>query len=180
MTTQQIIQNIRQFNRDYTKLIGVLDKHVLKSPYTLTESRFLLEIGTTDQCSAKAITEGLDLDAAFVSRTIGTLIQKGLVIKQVSSEDKRAYILKLTQQGQEVLEQLNQASNQQMLKLIDHLSPEQQSKVVDSMDAISHQLLGKEVPPQPLITIRHTLKPGDAGRMITMHGELYSKECGYS
>lgn len=36
MTTQQIIQNIRQFNRDYTKLIGVLDKHVHKSPYTMT------------------------------------------------------------------------------------------------------------------------------------------------
>ena len=30
------------------------------------------------------------------------------------------------------------------------------------------------------VTIRNEIKPGDAGRLIALHGDLYKKECGYN
>ena len=30
------------------------------------------------------------------------------------------------------------------------------------------------------VTIRHDLRPGDLGSMVSMHGRIYSQECGYN
>jgi len=38
------IAAFRAFNRFHTHLIGALDRHLLDSPYSLTESRILYEI----------------------------------------------------------------------------------------------------------------------------------------
>ena len=41
------ITEIRAFTRFYTGVIGLLDRHILDSGYSLTEARVLLEIGRT-------------------------------------------------------------------------------------------------------------------------------------
>ncbi len=32
----------------------------------------------------------------------------------------------------------------------------------------------------PPVTLRHDLRPGDLGSMVTMHGRIYAEECGYN
>ena len=40
------IANIRAFNRFYTRVLGLLDKYILNSQYTLPEVRILYELAT--------------------------------------------------------------------------------------------------------------------------------------
>jgi len=39
--TRQAIRDVRRFNRFYTKQIGLLQDHMLSSPFSLTEVRIL-------------------------------------------------------------------------------------------------------------------------------------------
>ena len=52
---QELIDDIREFNRFYTNIIGLLEQHFLESAFSLTEGRVLYEICSTEECSAKQI-----------------------------------------------------------------------------------------------------------------------------
>lgn len=39
---ENIVADIRQFNRFYMNILGLLDKHVLNAGYSFTESRVIL------------------------------------------------------------------------------------------------------------------------------------------
>ena len=50
-----LVSEIRSFNRFYTKVLGLLEKHILDSPYSLTEARILLEISKIRDCTANKL-----------------------------------------------------------------------------------------------------------------------------
>ena len=56
------ISSVRQFNRFYTRQLGLLDAHLLHSPLSLGEARVLYEIATTREPLASDIGTILGLD----------------------------------------------------------------------------------------------------------------------
>ena len=48
----EAVARIRSFNRFYTNILGLLNRHILDSDFSLTEARVLLEIARADQCTA--------------------------------------------------------------------------------------------------------------------------------
>ncbi len=180
MDLKNQIAHIRRFNRNYTARIGLLEKHILDSEYTLTESRIMLEIKERTDCTAKDISEGLSMDPGFVSRTIAALIKRNMVDKTISVKDKRASVLKLTEGGRKHLAILDERSDAQIGGMILDLTEKEQQKVYESITNLNEYLLHEEKQDSRIITIRNELRAGDAGRLIMMHGELYKKECGYN
>jgi DNA-binding MarR family transcriptional regulator len=56
------IAAVREFNRMYTKIVGVLDEHMLRTPYSLTEVRVLFELSQQDSLPVTTLRRTLDLD----------------------------------------------------------------------------------------------------------------------
>ena len=77
--------DIRKFNRFYTNILCILDKHVLVSGYSLTEARAILEIGFMEQCIANNLVDKLDIGRSYMSRIIAKLSKDGLIIKENST-----------------------------------------------------------------------------------------------
>jgi DNA-binding MarR family transcriptional regulator len=77
----KLIQDIREFNRFYTRLIGLLDGHLLDSNYSLAEARILYEIYTGKQISASQIVSTLNMDKGYVSRILKKFEKEGLISK---------------------------------------------------------------------------------------------------
>ena len=65
-----IIRDIRAFNRFYTDIIGLLDQHLLDSPYSLAEARIIYEIHHNKDIQASQIMELMDIDKSYLSRLL--------------------------------------------------------------------------------------------------------------
>ena len=137
---QEVIEKIRSFNRFYTDIIGLLDKHFLDSPFSLTEGRVLYEVRHTEDCTAKKIRENISIDEGYLSRILNTFTKKGLITKSLSSDDKRLHIIKLTEKGQKEFASLNQHSDQLISRLIEKLSEEECQELLSITERIRHLL----------------------------------------
>lgn len=137
---QNIIREMRAFNRFYTRLIGLLDGQLLHSEYSLAEARILYEIHAARQISASQIVSLLNIDKGYLSRILKKLEKNSLICKERSAGDGRISVIVLTEKGAEVFNELNDASDRQIDTLMGPLSVENQQKITGHMAAIMRLL----------------------------------------
>ncbi|CAI2604938.1 MarR family winged helix-turn-helix transcriptional regulator [Apilactobacillus apinorum] len=127
------IQAIRHFNRLYTQKLGLLKKNVFNSEISWAEARILMEISEIETPTLVIIAKNLELDKSYVSRVIQKLSGLKYLTKQASPSDKRAKILVLTAAGQSVVDQLNQASDDQINLMLASLNQPEQDAFYQSV-----------------------------------------------
>lgn len=66
----KVIAEVRRFNRLYTRQLGLLDRHLLDSAFTLTEARVLYELAQCKSTIATKIAADLGLDLGYLSRIL--------------------------------------------------------------------------------------------------------------
>jgi DNA-binding MarR family transcriptional regulator/GNAT superfamily N-acetyltransferase len=173
-TTELRAVKIREFNRFYTNIVGLVNQTILESPYSLAEVRVLLEIDSAGQCTASDLTKLLEIDPGYLSRILKRFKKEQLVITSKSLTDGRAQVLSLTDKGRETFIKLSLTSTDQIAKLLAHMPNSDQHKLVSYMGAIQTILSGQK---DTSITIR-SQKPGDVGYIAYRHGVLYAQEYG--
>ena len=130
------IANIRSFNRFYTGVLGLLDKYILNSRYTLSEVRILYELATHENLTASDLIETLHIDKGYLSRIILDLRIKKLVQSRRSEEDGRSLELSLTKLGRKEFKVLNKASDLQLASILEKLTNAECDKLVRNMNEI--------------------------------------------
>lgn len=163
---------VREFNRFYTRFIGLVNKNILDSPYSLAEARVLLEVDKAGQCTASELTRLLQMDPGYLSRILTRLIAEKLVVKSRSPADGRAQVLSLTAQGQETFSKLAEASTQQIGRILAELPLPQQQELINLLSRVRKILAHDSA---PAITIRAG-QPGDLGYIAYRHCVLYHQE----
>lgn len=179
---ENIIQQIRGFNRFYTAHIGMLKSNFLDSRYTLAEVRLLYEIGEHSPITSQQLGESLNLDKGYVSRVLKLFLKDEIIEKIQSEKDRRAFYIKLTESGSRLLEILQLKSDKQIEEIVQKLNSDEKELLKNSMRSIK-KLLVADYNKSSLaenIEFREGLKPGDIGYLIYLHGKLYSEESGYS
>lgn len=176
-----ITSEIRSFNRFYVSHLDILDQFYLESQYSVTEIRIIHEIAEAQQTTAKNICGILNLDKGYMSRVVKRLIKDGVIEKCHSVTDRRAFTIKLTTLGTELLKELNDIADDQTKLRIQSLTTIEQEKLVDAMATIKKLLKNEEDKIAPVnITYRYDLRPGDIGYIIHLHGKIYNQESGFS
>src|SRR6266576_1769452 len=94
------VQTIRRFNRFYTRQIGVLQEHLLKSQFSLTEVRVLYELAHRDNITAIDLRHELGLDRGYLSRMLQEFEKQGWVKRTPSHTDRRRVFVSLTNKGE--------------------------------------------------------------------------------
>jgi DNA-binding MarR family transcriptional regulator/GNAT superfamily N-acetyltransferase len=172
----ETVAGVREFNRFYTRVIGLLQEGMLQSPYTLTEVRVLFELSQRDSTEVADLRRSLDLDAGYLSRMLARLGRDGLLTRQRSAGDARRQTAALTDRGRAVFAELDNRSSGQILHLLAELSEADRRRLVGAMSTIRELLDG--VPRSDTVVLRSPL-PGDIGWVVQRHGALYAQEYGW-
>ncbi len=171
----QYVQDIRQFNRFYVQNIGIFKEDYLGGAYSLLSVRVLFEISMNADWTAADIVNLLNIDAGYLSRILKKLEKRGVIQRTASKQDARRKTLSITKFGEEELAQLQTIANNSVLSMTEGLQETQLNYLIDSMKNIE-SIIKRERPES--VDFREPY-PGDLGRMIQRHGELYPKEFGW-
>lgn len=171
------IAAVREFNRFFTRQIGLLDEGLLKSPFSLTEARILYELAHRDRPSAMELCRDLGLDAGYLSRILRQFRKRGLVAQRPSDADGRRHLLELTGAGKAAFARLDARSADDIGTLLGTLPEGEQDRLVAAMRVVE-RLLGGRPSDSPPYLLRPP-HPGDFGWVIHRHGALYAEEYGW-
>src|SRR2546430_8741033 len=169
------VARVREFNRFYPATIGVLGDGLLRTPYSLTESRVIFELAQHDETEVAELRRTLDLDAGYLSRILARFATDGLVDRGRSATDGRRQVIRLTAAGQDAYRLLDERSRGEIQRLLDGLPPTDQRRLVQAMSTI-RALLSRTGAPE--VVLREP-RPGDLGWVVARHGELYAAEYGW-
>ena len=170
------IASIRRFNRLYTQRIQLLNEHTLDSDLSLPEARVLFEIAHSEPVTGAVLARSLGLDPGYMSRLVGRLFRHELLLRTPSPNDQRARQYSLSALGRQKFDTLDRASQMQIGRLLDELSPALEQQFVGAIDTL-HDILAP-LPENHAPIVLRTHEPGDMGWVIQRHGELYQREYG--
>lgn len=171
---RKTVDEIRRFNRVYTRKLGVLDESFLDTRFSLTEARVLHELSEGEK-TASEIAGLLGLDAGYLSRMLDRFDKAKLISRSSSAADRRSVLVSLTRLGYSAYAPLEARSRDSVGTMISELPQPAQTQLLDGMRLVA-ALTGAEG--EPKISLR-THKPGDMGWITMRHGALYAEEYGY-
>jgi len=171
------VKAFRQFNRFFTRQIGVLREGLLHSPFPLTEARVLYELGIRRDLSAAQLCRDLGLDSGHVSRILNGFAERGLVVRERCDSDGRQLRISLTEAGRQAFAAIDEQSASEIAELLGKLTDDQQQRLLSAMRTIEGILDQGVASAEPFIIRGH--QPGDMGWVVHRHGTLYFQEYGW-
>ena len=171
------ISAVRAFNRFYTRKLGVLDQHLLQSPFSLSEARVLYELANREDPAAKEIGIELGLDPGYLSRIVQKFDEDGLITRKPLAADRRQFRLGLTARGRQAFAKLERSSHDEVAAMLAGLPGGERRRLVQAMTAIERLLGASGASPEPAILRGH--RAGDMGWVVQSHGALYASEYGF-
>jgi DNA-binding MarR family transcriptional regulator/GNAT superfamily N-acetyltransferase len=167
---------IRDFNRFYTRKIGLVDG-TASSPFSLAEARVLFELARLEKPTATEIRKELGLDAGYMSRILGEFERQELITRERTAGDERQKTLSLTAKGRRAFAPLDERSSRQMAEMVESLSAGGRKQLVEAAQAIQRLLGGKPRAETPYLLREH--QPGDLGWIVHRQALLYAEEYGW-
>jgi DNA-binding MarR family transcriptional regulator/ribosomal protein S18 acetylase RimI-like enzyme len=169
---------LRHFNRFYTRQLGLLDRALQASPFSLTEVRVLYAIASVEAPTAAVITRQLGLDAGYTSRLLSRFREGGLLVRSPSECDGRSQQLQLTRKGRAALQALDKSAGREAGKLLGELAEAERERLVKAM-AVIETVLGDEDKERTGFILRGP-EAGDMGWVVQRHGAIYAAEYGWN
>jgi DNA-binding MarR family transcriptional regulator/GNAT superfamily N-acetyltransferase len=167
---------VRGFNRFWTNRIGLLDGHLLDTPYSLTEARVIFELAQQEVCDLVDLRRALGLDSGYLSRIMQRFRADGLVDARPSPDDGRRQVVRLTEHGRAAFADLDRRSATQIGELLAPLPAPDRRRVVGMMVAIEGAFTTVAAP-HPYVL--RPLGAGDLGWVVHRHGVDYADEFGW-
>ena len=175
-TMIDVVDDIRGFNRFYTRVLGLLRPDLAGSAFGLTEARVLFELAHRDDLAVADLRRDLDLDAGYLSRILSGFTASGLLAREKSAADGRRQVVRLTAEGRQAFNELDRLQAGAIDTLLAPLDDGQRNQLVGAMGQI-RRMLGSETPWTGIVL--RPPQPGDLGWVVERHGARYAAEYGW-
>jgi DNA-binding MarR family transcriptional regulator/GNAT superfamily N-acetyltransferase len=174
-----LIDEVRSFNRFYTREIGLLNRNLPATDLSLPEARVLYELAQAPEggLTAAEIGRTLRMDKAHLSRIVARFVTGGLAVSRVSPDHRKHRLLTLTDAGRKVFAAAEAGARAQVDALLEPVDAGGRNRLVEAMHDIRVTLRDRAAEDGEL-TLR-PLRPGDVGWIIHRQAVLYTQEYGW-
>jgi DNA-binding MarR family transcriptional regulator/GNAT superfamily N-acetyltransferase len=172
-----VVEDVRTFNRFYTRVLGLLEPRLAGSSFGLTEARVLLELAQRDEVAVADLRRELNLDAGYLSRILSAFTTDGLLVREQSKSDGRRQVVRLTVDGRRAFAELDRLQVGALDELLAPLDDADRRQLVTSMGRIQ-RVLAPQPASQPSVVLRSP-EPGDLGWVVERHGARYAADYGW-
>lgn len=104
---------------------------------TMAQSHILFEIRRMGSPSMQRVAEELGVDVTTFSRQAKGLEGRGLIVRQVSPDDRRVSLLGLTDEGKRVLGQIDRYMADKIEQIFSSMTPFEREAVVRSLGLLN-------------------------------------------
>lgn len=174
-----LTDEVRSFNRFYTREIGLLNRRLPATDLSLPEARVLYELAQAPSAGRTAAEVGraLGMDKAHLSRIVARFRARGLAESRVTPDHGKIRLLSLTAAGRRAFAAAEAAARAQVEALLMPIGKGGRERLAEAMRDIRAALNGRETEHGDPGLRR--LKPGDVGWIIHRQMVLYHQEYGW-
>ena len=139
---RQVLGASHIFCSTVTELMERTLDEVSPSRLALSQFRLLLLIDRpSKRFMVSDVAEIMGVTPAAASRSTDRLVQRGLIKREVSPDDRRAVQLSLTEEGEEFLERVKDASDRHLTEALGDYDDEQLEELSALLDELAVRLL---------------------------------------
>jgi DNA-binding MarR family transcriptional regulator/GNAT superfamily N-acetyltransferase len=174
-----LTDEVRSFNRFYTREIGLLNRRLPATDLSLPEARVLYELAHAPEGRRTAAEIGriLRMDKAHLSRILARFRARGLAQSRVSPKHGKQMIVTLTEAGRKTFAAAEAAAREQVDALLLPLDERGRELLAEAMRDIRAALKDREAEDSGVCL--RPLRPGDIGWIIHRQAVLYNREYGW-
>lgn len=112
------------------------------TPYEISTTQFviLLKLCEKDRMTQKDLAIETNYKQSALTLILDKLEEKGLVVREAKKNDRRAYLITITQKGREFETILQNVANELEKKFLEGISPKQKEEFISVLDKIFENL----------------------------------------
>ena len=169
-----VVADVRRFNRRWTQVLGLLDEGLLATEHPLPEARVLYELAQRPDVERADLRATLAIDDSFLSRLLARLQRKRLITTESSPLDGRRRRIVLTPAGRTAARGSTTARSPRSRPW----SPRSTAWVATPSPARWPRSRGftGERSTALAVTLRDDVRPGDLGWVVQRNAEVYAAE----
>lgn len=171
-----LVDEVRRFNRFYTREIGLLNEHLPASELSLAEARVLYELAQADDRTAAELTRTLGMDKAHLSRILARFRSRGLIQRRPNPVHRKHLLLSLTEIGRAAFATIEQGTRSLIATILAPVDQTGRQRLISAMQEIRSVLNGPA--PSGGVSLRRPV-PRDLGWIIHRQAVLYHQEYGW-
>ena len=97
----------------------------------------MMQLHYRGACGMSEISERFEISAAAASQLVDKLVQGGFVNREEDAHDRRAKLLKLSDKGEQLIQQGLEERYRWVDQLVGKLSPEEQTQISEALDIMT-------------------------------------------
>lgn len=128
---------LRELIRVLVRNLGILEKSESTCcGTTVSQCHAIVEIGRANELSLNELAELLTLDKSTMSRTINSLVESNLAVRELHPEDRRYITIKLSDEGTKVFKSIESSMEQYYKSIFSSIPEEKREQVIESLQLL--------------------------------------------
>jgi len=138
------MQTVREIFQIFVRRFGLLNASCCDEccgrQVSMVQGHILYEIQRKRNPSMQQVAEELGMDITTFSRQAKRLEAKGLIVRQVSPDDRRVNLLRVTEEGMQTLEAIDRYMVEKLERIFSAMTPFERNTVVGSLKLLNEAL----------------------------------------